>query len=77
MVCSCSASMLHIYTAKGLRECAFAAAERLRDVGRLDAKEHKGKVSTKTSSKVCTMPLLAHIVLGKAETLAQDLHFSK
>ncbi len=43
-MCSCAVSILHIYTAKGLRECAFAAAERLRDVGRLDAKEHKGKV---------------------------------
>lgn len=37
-------SILHIYTAKGLREYAIAAAERLREVGRLDAKEHKGKV---------------------------------
>ncbi|CAI5662658.1 NF-kappa-B inhibitor delta [Oreochromis niloticus] len=38
-------TILHIYTAKGLRECAYAAAERLRDVGRLDAKEHKGKTA--------------------------------
>ncbi|XP_034553378.1 NF-kappa-B inhibitor delta [Notolabrus celidotus] len=38
-------TILHIYTAKGLRECAFAAAERLRNVGRLDAKEHKGKTA--------------------------------
>ncbi|KAF7665733.1 hypothetical protein LDENG_00132540 [Lucifuga dentata] len=38
-------TILHIYTAKGLRECAFAAAETLRDVGRLDAKEHKGKTA--------------------------------
>ncbi|XP_031709292.1 NF-kappa-B inhibitor delta [Anarrhichthys ocellatus] len=38
-------TILHIYTAKGLRECAFAAAERLRDVGGLDAKEHKGKTA--------------------------------
>lgn len=37
-------SILHIYTAKGLREYAFAAAERLRAAGGLDAKEHKGKV---------------------------------
>lgn len=37
-------SILHIYTAKGLREYAIAAAEKLREVGRLDAKEHKGKV---------------------------------
>ncbi|XP_026150186.1 NF-kappa-B inhibitor delta isoform X2 [Mastacembelus armatus] len=38
-------TILHIYTAKGLRECAFAAAERLRDIGKLDAKEHKGKTA--------------------------------
>ncbi|XP_011604092.2 NF-kappa-B inhibitor delta [Takifugu rubripes] len=38
-------TILHIYTAKGLREYAFAAAERLRAVGRLDAKEHKGKTA--------------------------------
>ncbi|XP_041842768.1 NF-kappa-B inhibitor delta isoform X2 [Melanotaenia boesemani] len=38
-------TILHIYTAKGLRECAYAAAEKLRDVGRLDAKEHKGKTA--------------------------------
>ncbi|XP_014324053.1 NF-kappa-B inhibitor delta [Xiphophorus maculatus] len=38
-------TILHIYTAKGLREYAIAAAERLREVGRLDAKEHKGKTA--------------------------------
>ncbi|XP_034030949.1 NF-kappa-B inhibitor delta isoform X2 [Thalassophryne amazonica] len=38
-------TILHIYTAKGMRECAFAAAERLRDLGKLDAKEHKGKTA--------------------------------
>ncbi|XP_070691914.1 NF-kappa-B inhibitor delta [Pempheris klunzingeri] len=38
-------NILHIYTAKGLRECAYAAAERLREVGRLDAREHKGKTA--------------------------------
>ncbi|XP_061572589.1 NF-kappa-B inhibitor delta [Cololabis saira] len=38
-------TILHIYTAKGLREHAFAAAERLREVGKLDAKEHKGKTA--------------------------------
>ncbi|XP_004078120.2 NF-kappa-B inhibitor delta [Oryzias latipes] len=38
-------TILHIYTAKGLREYAYAAAERLRDVGKLDAKEHNGKTA--------------------------------
>ncbi|XP_037130369.1 NF-kappa-B inhibitor delta [Syngnathus acus] len=38
-------TILHICTAKGLREWAFAAAEKLRDLGKLDAKEHKGKTA--------------------------------
>ncbi|XP_039629536.1 NF-kappa-B inhibitor delta isoform X1 [Polypterus senegalus] len=36
-------TILHIYTAKGLREYVYAAAEILRDLGKLDCKEHKGK----------------------------------
>jgi len=40
--------ILHIYTAKGLREYAFAAAEKLRGLGKLDSKEHKGKVNITT-----------------------------
>lgn len=39
--------ILHIYTAKGQREYAFAAAEKLKELGTLDAKEHRGKVSHK------------------------------
>lgn len=38
-------TILHIYTAKGLREYAYAAAERLSILGGLDAREHKGKTS--------------------------------
>ncbi|KAM8825882.1 NF-kappa-B inhibitor delta [Synchiropus picturatus] len=38
-------TILHIYTAKGLRECAFATAERLRALGSLDTREHKGKTA--------------------------------
>uniref|UniRef100_A0A673GQW4 Uncharacterized protein n=1 Tax=Sinocyclocheilus rhinocerous TaxID=307959 RepID=A0A673GQW4_9TELE len=37
--------ILHIYTAKGLREYAFAAAEKLSELGKLDSKEHKGKTA--------------------------------
>lgn len=39
--------ILHIYTAKGQREYAFAAAEKLQELGSLDTKEHRGKVSYK------------------------------
>ncbi|XP_056331114.1 NF-kappa-B inhibitor delta [Danio aesculapii] len=38
-------TILHIYTAKGLREYAFAAAEKLNGLGKLDSKEHKGKTA--------------------------------
>lgn len=44
-------SILHIYTAKGLREYAYAAAEKLRDLDKLDAKEHKGKVRTSAGGR--------------------------
>ncbi|KAJ8332921.1 hypothetical protein SKAU_G00418170 [Synaphobranchus kaupii] len=38
-------TILHIYTAKGLREYALAAAENLQALGRLDSKEHMGKTA--------------------------------
>ncbi|XP_066540208.1 NF-kappa-B inhibitor delta [Hoplias malabaricus] len=38
-------TILHIYTAKGQREYAFAAAEKLLELGRLDSKEHNGKTA--------------------------------
>ncbi|KAF5899965.1 NF-kappa-B inhibitor delta-like, partial [Clarias magur] len=38
-------TILHIYTAKGHREYAFAAAEKLQELGTLDAKEHRGKTA--------------------------------
>ncbi|CAL8354336.1 unnamed protein product [Arctogadus glacialis] len=38
-------TILHIYSAKGLREWAYAAAEKLRGLGSLDAREHKGKTA--------------------------------
>eukprot|EP00062_Callorhinchus_milii_P021231 gi/632977746/ref/XP_007905517.1/ PREDICTED: POU domain class 2-associating factor 1 [Callorhinchus milii] len=36
-------TILHIYAAKGMREHAYAAAERMRELRRLDTKEHRGK----------------------------------
>uniref|UniRef100_A0A8B9BHT1 OCA domain-containing protein n=1 Tax=Anser brachyrhynchus TaxID=132585 RepID=A0A8B9BHT1_9AVES len=36
-------TILHIYAAKGMRAFALAAAERMKELRRLDAKEHRGK----------------------------------
>lgn len=40
----CCLRLLHIYAAKGMRAYALAAAERMKLLRRLDAKEHRGKV---------------------------------
>ncbi|XP_073703497.1 NF-kappa-B inhibitor delta [Garra rufa] len=54
-------TILHIYTAKGLREYAFAAAEKLSELGKLDSKEHKGKTA------------LLVAVTAKQQDIVQDL----
>ncbi|NWX89077.1 IKBD inhibitor, partial [Nothoprocta pentlandii] len=36
-------TVLHIYAAKGMRAYTLAAAERMKEMQRLDAKEHRGK----------------------------------
>ncbi|NXL87424.1 IKBD inhibitor, partial [Alectura lathami] len=36
-------TILHIYAAKGMRAFTLAAAERMKELRRLDAKEHRGK----------------------------------
>lgn len=43
--------ILHIYAAKGMRAFTLAAAERMKELRRLDAKEHRGKVMLSTSCK--------------------------
>lgn len=55
-MCVCC-RILHIYTAKGQREYAFAAAEKLQELGALDAKEHRGKVGHKPlpASLICLL----------------------
>lgn len=42
----CCLRILHIYAAKGLRAHTLAAAERMKALRRLDAKEHRGKVKS-------------------------------
>lgn len=48
--------ILHIYAAKGMRAYTLAAAERMKLLRRLDAKEHRGKVIWTTF--FCKQPCL-------------------
>ncbi|XP_020793304.1 NF-kappa-B inhibitor delta isoform X2 [Boleophthalmus pectinirostris] len=67
-------TMLHIYTAKGLRECAYAAAERLRSVGRLDAKEHKGKTALLVAVAANHPEIVHDLLLLGADINACDIN---
>uniref|UniRef100_UPI0037E82A2D NF-kappa-B inhibitor delta n=1 Tax=Semicossyphus pulcher TaxID=241346 RepID=UPI0037E82A2D len=67
-------TILHIYTAKGLRECAYAAAERLRAVDSLDAKEHKGKTALLVAVTANQAEIVQDLLLLGAEINACDVH---
>ncbi|XP_069751089.1 NF-kappa-B inhibitor delta-like [Narcine bancroftii] len=58
-------TILHIYAAKGMREHAYAAAERMHDLRRLDTKEHRGKTPLLVAV-VANQPLIVRdlIMLG-------------
>ncbi|XP_051895682.1 NF-kappa-B inhibitor delta-like [Pristis pectinata] len=58
-------TILHIYAAKGMREHAYAAAERMRELRRLDTKEHRGKTPLLVAV-VANQPLIVRdlIMLG-------------
>uniref|UniRef100_A0A3P8VBZ0 Uncharacterized protein n=1 Tax=Cynoglossus semilaevis TaxID=244447 RepID=A0A3P8VBZ0_CYNSE len=70
----CLTSILHIYTAKGLREYAYAAAERLREVGKLDAKEHKGKTALLVAVTANQPEIVQDLLLLGADINACDVH---
>ncbi|XP_055516444.1 NF-kappa-B inhibitor delta [Leucoraja erinacea] len=57
--------ILHIYAAKGMREHAYAAAERMHELRRLDTKEHRGKTPLMVAV-VANQPLIVRdlILLG-------------
>ncbi|XP_056141919.1 NF-kappa-B inhibitor delta isoform X2 [Lampris incognitus] len=65
-------TILHIYTAKGLREWAFAAAERLKDCGQLDAKEHKGKTALLVAVTANQPDIIQDLMLFGADVNACD-----
>ncbi|XP_048880543.1 NF-kappa-B inhibitor delta isoform X1 [Brienomyrus brachyistius] len=65
-------TILHIYTAKGLREYAFAAAENLRDLGKLDSKEHKGKTALLVAATANQSLIVQDLLLLGADVNACD-----
>uniref|UniRef100_A0A3B3SWM1 NFKB inhibitor delta n=1 Tax=Paramormyrops kingsleyae TaxID=1676925 RepID=A0A3B3SWM1_9TELE len=65
-------TILHIYTAKGLREYAFAAAENLRDLGKLDSKEHKGKTALLVAATANQPLIVQDLLLLGADVNACD-----
>ncbi|XP_072343850.1 uncharacterized protein [Scyliorhinus torazame] len=66
-------TILHIYAAKGMREHAYAAAERMRELRRLDTKEHKGKTPLLVAV-VANQPLIVRdlIMLGADLNAVED-----
>ncbi|XP_078388842.1 NF-kappa-B inhibitor delta-like [Cetorhinus maximus] len=65
-------TILHIYAAKGMREHAYAAAERMRELRRLDTKEHRGKTPLLVAV-VANQPLIVRdLILFGADLNAVD-----
>ncbi|XP_072317586.1 NF-kappa-B inhibitor delta [Eucyclogobius newberryi] len=67
-------TILHIYTAKGLRECAYAAAEKLSLLGKLDAKEHKGKTALLVAVAANNPEIVHDLLLLGADINACDVN---
>ncbi|KAK2844426.1 hypothetical protein Q5P01_011085 [Channa striata] len=66
-------TILHIYTAKGHREYALAAAEKLKEIGKLDAKEHKGKTALLVAVTANQTEIVQDLLLLGADTNACDV----
>ncbi|MBN3294648.1 IKBD inhibitor, partial [Polypterus senegalus] len=66
-------TILHIYTAKGMREYAIVAAEKMRDLKCLDAKEHHGKTPLLVAV-TANQPYIVHdlLMLGADVNLVDD-----
>uniref|UniRef100_H3ABW1 NFKB inhibitor delta n=1 Tax=Latimeria chalumnae TaxID=7897 RepID=H3ABW1_LATCH len=55
-------TILHIYAAQGMREYTIAAAERIRELRRLDVKEHRGKTPLLVAV-TANQPFIVHDLL--------------
>uniref|UniRef100_A0A8C8RSL4 IKBD inhibitor n=1 Tax=Pelusios castaneus TaxID=367368 RepID=A0A8C8RSL4_9SAUR len=64
--------ILHIYAAKGMREYTLAAAERMRELRRLDAKEHRGKTPLLVAVSARQPAIVYDLILTGADVNAVD-----
>ncbi|XP_050777476.1 POU domain class 2-associating factor 1 isoform X1 [Gopherus flavomarginatus] len=65
-------TILHIYAAKGMREYTLAAAERMRELRRLDAKEHRGKTPLLVAVAARQPAIVYDLILTGADVNAVD-----
>uniref|UniRef100_A0A8C9N076 POU class 2 homeobox associating factor 1 n=2 Tax=Serinus canaria TaxID=9135 RepID=A0A8C9N076_SERCA len=65
-------TILHIYAAKGLRAHTLAAAERLRALRRLDAKEHRGKTPLLVAVTARQAAIVHDLIQAGADVNAVD-----
>ncbi|KAL0984991.1 hypothetical protein UPYG_G00151530 [Umbra pygmaea] len=66
-------TILHIYAAKGLREYAFAAAERFAEFAGLESKEHKGKTALLVAVTANHPDIVQDLLSIGAEVNASDV----
>ncbi|KYO35724.1 POU domain class 2-associating factor 1 isoform A [Alligator mississippiensis] len=65
-------TILHIYAAKGMRAYTLAAAERMRELRRLDAKEHRGKTPLLVAVTAKQPAIVNDLLLTGADVSAVD-----
>ncbi|XP_019402643.1 PREDICTED: NF-kappa-B inhibitor delta [Crocodylus porosus] len=68
----CCLRILHIYAAKGMRAYTLAAAERMRELRRLDAKEHRGKTPLLVAVTAKQPAIVNDLLLTGADVSAVD-----
>uniref|UniRef100_A0A8C3VDT0 IKBD inhibitor n=1 Tax=Catharus ustulatus TaxID=91951 RepID=A0A8C3VDT0_CATUS len=68
----CCLRILHIYAAKGLRAHTLAAAERMKALRRLDAKEHRGKTPLLVAVTARQAAIVHDLIQAGADVNAVD-----
>ncbi|XP_069798512.1 NF-kappa-B inhibitor delta-like [Narcine bancroftii] len=66
-------TILHIYVAKGMREFALAAADRIRGLGGLEIREHRGKTPLLVAVTANQPEIVSDLIILGADVHAADL----